>query len=106
MESVRTSKKIGLYTSINYLVFPGYNDREEEVEKMTRLIRETEIDQVQMRNLSLDPSLYLNAVKRPEGKPLGVKNLIELLKAEFPFLKIGYFNLPEADIREARAAVP
>lgn len=105
MESIRTSGKIGLFTSINYLVFPGYTDREEEVEKLRRLIGETEIDQVQMRNLSLDPSLYMRAVKRPGGKPLGVRNLIERLKDEFPSLKIGYFNLPEADIHGARAVV-
>jgi molybdenum cofactor biosynthesis enzyme MoaA len=30
MDSVRTAKKIGLFTSINYLVFPGYTDCEEE----------------------------------------------------------------------------
>ncbi len=102
MDSVRTAKKIGLFTSINYLVFPGYTDREEEVEKLKNLIAETGIDQVQMRNLSLDPSLYLNAVKRPEGKAIGVKNLVGMLKEEFPNLTIGYFNLPEADIRKKR----
>lgn len=101
MRSIRTSTKSGLFTSINYLVFPGYSDREEEVGKLRRLIGETGIDQVQMRNLSIDPSLYMNAVKRPAGRSLGVRNLIELLKDEFPSLKIGYFNLPEAEIRKA-----
>jgi molybdenum cofactor biosynthesis enzyme MoaA len=105
MDSVRIAKKIGLFTSINYLVFPGYTDREEEVGKLKDLIAETGIDQVQMRNLSLDPSLYLNAVKRPVGKAIGVKNLLAMLKKEFPFLTIGYFNLPESDIRTSRAKV-
>jgi pyruvate-formate lyase-activating enzyme len=102
MESVRTAKKIGLFTSINYLVFPGFTDREEEVEKLRTLISETGIDQVQMRNLSLDPSLYMNAVKRPGGKAVGVKNIVGMLKEEFPNLVIGYFNLPETDIRKSR----
>lgn len=104
IDSIRASKEIGLFTSMNLLVFPGYTDREEEAEKLFQLVRETEIDLVQMRNLSIDPSLYLNAVKRPGGKPLGVKNLVALLKAEFPFLRIGYFNLPEADIKQANGA--
>ena len=104
MDSVRTAKKIGLFTSINYLVFPGYTDREEEVAKLKNLIAETGIDQVQMRNLSLDPSLYLSAVKKPGGKAIGVKNLVGMLKEEFPNLTIGYFNLPEADIRKSREA--
>jgi len=98
MTSVKTAKKIGLYTSINYLIFPGYTDREEEVIKLKQLISEYNIDQVQMRNLSLDPSLYMNAVKRPVGKALGVRNLIDTLRSEFPDLVIGYFNLPEKDI--------
>jgi pyruvate-formate lyase-activating enzyme len=102
MDSVRTAKKIGLFTSINYLVFPGYTDREEEVGKLKNLIAETGIDQIQMRNLSLDPSLYLNTVKRPGGKAIGVKNLVGMLKEEFPNLIIGYFNLPEEDIRKSR----
>ena len=100
MESVRTAKKIGLYTSINYLVFPGYTDREEEVNELRNLISDTGIDQVQMRNLSLDPSLYLNAVTRPNGRTIGVRNLVTMLKQEFPDLTIGYFNLPEADINK------
>ena len=102
MTSVKTAKKIGLYTSINYLIFPGYTDREEEVIKLKQLISEYNIDQVQMRNLSLDPSLYMNAVKRPVGKALGVRNLIDTLRSEFPDLVIGYFNLPEKDISRNR----
>lgn len=106
MDSVRTAKKIGLFTSINYLVFPGYTDREDEVEKLKNLIAETGIDQVQMRNLSLDPSLYMNAVKRPGGKAIGVKNLVDMLKEKFPLLTIGYFNLPESDIEASRRKAP
>jgi pyruvate-formate lyase-activating enzyme len=102
MDSVRIAKKIGLFTSVNYLVFPGYTDREDEVEKLRVLVAKTGIDQVQMRNLSLDPALYLNAVKRPGGKAVGVKNLIGMLNEEFPNLIIGYFNLPAKDIRNGR----
>ncbi len=102
MDSVKVAKKIGLFTSINYLVFPGYTDREEEVEKLKTLIADTGIDQVQMRNLSLDPALYMQAVKRPRGKAMGVKNLVLALKEEFPGLTIGYFNLPEADIKKGK----
>jgi pyruvate-formate lyase-activating enzyme len=102
MESIRTAKKIGLFTSINYLVFPGYTDREEEVEKLKALIADTAIDQLQMRNLSLDPSLYLNAVQRPKGRAIGVKHLMAMLKKEFPDLVIGYFNLPKKDIQASR----
>ena len=102
MDSVRTAMKIGLFTSINYLVFPGYTDREEEVEELKTLITDSGINQIQMRNLSLDPSLYLNAVQRPKGRAIGVKNLMVMLKEEFPRLMIGYFNLPKTDIQASR----
>ncbi len=101
LESIRTANKIGLFTSINYLVFPGYTDREDEIEQMKHLIYNTGINQVQMRNLSIDPSLYMNAVEKPLGNAVGIKNLISILKEEFPHLVIGYFNLPEEGIKAA-----
>jgi pyruvate-formate lyase-activating enzyme len=102
LHSIKTAKNIGLFTSINYLVFPGYTDREEEVEKFKSLVADSGIDQVQMRNLSLDPSPYLHAVRRPKGRAIGVRNLIKMLKEEFPDIVIGYFNLPESDIVTSR----
>jgi len=101
MESVRVSKKIGLFTSLNYLVFPGYTDREDEVGKLMKLVAKTKIDLIQMRNFSIDPALYLRSVTRPDGKAIGVRGLIRQLKAEFPKLKIGYFNLPKKDMKKA-----
>jgi len=98
MESVRVSKKIGLFTSLNYLVFPGYTDREDEVEKLMKLVAKTGVDLIQMRNFSIDPSLYLRSVSRPEGKAVGVRKLIRKLKTEFPKLTIGYFNLPKKEM--------
>ncbi len=103
--AVRTAKEIGLFTSINYLIFPGYTDREEEVTALTAFLAETGVDQVQMRNLSIDPALYLAAVARPQGRAIGVRNLITLLREKFPQLVIGYFNLPASDISASRAPV-
>jgi molybdenum cofactor biosynthesis enzyme MoaA len=99
MESIRVSKKIGLFTSLNYIVFPGYTDRQDEVEKLFRLIAKTKVDLIQMRNFSIDPMLYMRSVDRPEGKAIGVRGLIRKLKKEFPKLKIGYFNLPRAQMK-------
>ncbi|MFN3739302.1 MAG: radical SAM protein [Thermodesulfovibrionales bacterium] len=98
IESIRISKRLGLFTSINLLVFPGYTDREEEVEGLIRLIEETGIDLVQMRNLSLDPYLYMKHVKRPSGLAIGIRNLIDLMKNRFPHLRIGYFNLSKKEM--------
>ncbi len=86
----------GLFTSINLLVFPGVTDREEEVEALFALIRRTGLHMVQVRNLNIDPRLYLAAVPPPRGKVLGIRTLLRLLRKEFPHVEIGYFNRPKA----------
>jgi hypothetical protein len=43
-----------------------------------------------MRNLNIDPDLYLRTVR--EGDGVGVSKMIEILRKEFPLLQFGYFN--------------
>ena len=88
--SLVQAKEKGIYTSMNLLVFPGFTDREEEVEGLTGLIRETNLDLIQMRNLNIDPDLYLKTMGRGEG--MGIAKMIDVLKKEFPSLRFGYFN--------------
>ena len=84
------SKEKGIYTSINLLVFPGFTDREEEVEGLIKLIRKADLDLIQMRNLNIDPDLYLKTMGIGEG--IGISKMIDILKKKFPFLQFGYFN--------------
>jgi pyruvate-formate lyase-activating enzyme len=88
--SLVKAKEKGIYTSINLLVFPGFTDREEEVEGLIKLIRKTDLDLIQMRNLNIDPDLYLKTMGRGEG--MGISKMIDILKKKFPFLQFGYFN--------------
>jgi pyruvate-formate lyase-activating enzyme len=90
LDSMMQAKKKGIYTSINLLVFPGFTDREEEVEGLIKLIRKTDLDLIQMRNLNIDPDLYLKAMGKGEG--MGISKMIDILKKEFPSLQFGYFN--------------
>ncbi|HSD50694.1 MAG TPA: radical SAM protein, partial [Candidatus Methylomirabilis sp.] len=94
-ESIRRAKALGLYTTINYLVFPGATDREEEVEALLELTRETGLDMIQLRNLSVDPELYLRTVPPPRGKCVGIRMLLRSIRREFPQVEIGYFNRPK-----------
>ncbi len=80
----------GIYTSINLLVFPGFTDREAEVEGLIELIRKTSLNLIQMRNLNIDPDFYLKAMGKGEG--MGISKMIAVLKKEFPSLQFGYFN--------------
>jgi len=69
---------------------PGFTDREEEVKRLTDLIRETNLDLIQMRNLNIDPDLYLEVMGKGSG--MGISKMIDLLRREFPSLQFGYFN--------------
>ncbi len=90
VSSLIRAKEKRIYTSINLLVFPGFTDREGEVEGLIDLIRKTNLDLIQMRNLNIDPDLYLKAMGRGEG--MGISKMVDILKKEFPCLQLGYFN--------------
>jgi pyruvate-formate lyase-activating enzyme len=94
-ESIRRAKGLGLYTTINYLVFPGVTDREEELEALLDLIREIRLDMIQMRNLSIDPDLYLRTVPPARGKCVGMRTVLRTIRREHPGVEIGYFNRPK-----------
>ncbi len=90
VDSLVAAKNKGVNTSINLLVFPGFTDREAEVEGLIELIRETSLNLIQMRNLNIDPDFYLKAMGSGEG--MGISKMIDILKRECPSLQFGYFN--------------
>jgi hypothetical protein len=90
IDSLIRAKEKGKYTSVNLLVFPGVTDRAPELERLIKLIGKTQLDLVQMRNLNIDPDLYLKAMG--SGGGIGISGMIGLLKGEFPRLQFGYFN--------------
>jgi len=94
VESIRRAKAMGIFTSINLLVFPGVTDREDEVEAFLSLVKTTQLDMIQVRNLSIDPHLYLKIVPPEETRCIGIRKLLRLLREEFPRLELGYFNRP------------
>lgn len=90
IDSLTLAKEKGAYTSINLLVFPGFTDREEELEGLINLIHQVKLDLIQMRNLNIDPDFYLKEMGK--GRGIGISRMIEILKDEFPALQFGYFN--------------
>ncbi|PLY00130.1 MAG: radical SAM protein [Desulfuromonas sp.] len=91
LESARRAKGNGMFTMLNYLVFPGISDREDEIEQLLKLIDEVGIDLIQMRNLSIDPLLYWSKMGA-EGGGIGMKRMLDRLKREIPRIQFGYFN--------------
>jgi hypothetical protein len=50
---------------------------------------------IQWRNFNIDPDWYLGKIGVTEtSEMLGIKQLMQLLKEEFPQLKFGYYNPP------------
>ncbi|RPE05879.1 radical SAM protein [Chitinophaga lutea] len=95
VESIKVVREHGGWASINYFVFPGMTDSVEEYEALRQLIKETGLSMIQWRNFNIDPDWYLGKVGVTEtGDCLGMKQMLELLREEFPDLKFGYFNPP------------
>jgi pyruvate-formate lyase-activating enzyme len=95
IESLKVVNGFGGWTSINYFVFPGMTDSEEEYEALRKVIKDTGLKMIQWRNFNIDPDWYLGKINVTDtGEFLGVKQLLELIKEEFPYLKYGYFNPP------------
>jgi pyruvate-formate lyase-activating enzyme len=100
IDSLKVVRDYGGWTSINYFVFPGMTDSIAEYEALRKLIKETNLRMIQWRNFNIDPDWYLGKINVGDtGEILGMKQLLELLKEEFPDLKYGYFNPPMERIK-------
>jgi pyruvate-formate lyase-activating enzyme len=93
IESLKIVDEFGGWSSINYFVFPGMTDTEGEYEALRKVIKETNLKMIQWRNFNIDPDWYLGKMGVTEPMQIfGVRNLMDMLREEFPNLKYGYFN--------------
>ena len=100
LESLKVANTYGAWTSINYFVFPGMTDSVSEYEALRKLISNTGLKMIQWRNFNIDPDWYLGKIGITEtSEVLGMKQLMELIKEEFPDLKFGYYNPPMERIK-------
>jgi len=100
MKSISIAKNLGGFVSLNYLVIPGFTDSEEEFTCFKKLLRANKIDMVQLRNLNIDPIFYFKEIRiSPDPiKLCGMREIISILKKQFPRLMLGYFNPPKSKI--------
>ncbi|NJB67484.1 pyruvate-formate lyase-activating enzyme [Desulfobaculum xiamenense] len=91
--TVTEAKRNGLFVSLNYLFFPGVNDTEGELTMLQDFVTDLKVDFIQLRNLNLDPELYLDLAKPfVPGPSMGFTNFKKRLKKAAPWLNFGYFN--------------
>ncbi|QAY67351.1 radical SAM protein [Paenibacillus protaetiae] len=90
--SLKYATDKGVYTSINYLIFPGVTDREEEIEAMIGFAKRTGLRMIQMRNLNIDPESYLSLIPKAQGEIYGMKQMLDIYRQELPDVVIGSFT--------------
>jgi pyruvate-formate lyase-activating enzyme len=104
--SLILAREAGVYSAINLLCFPGLIDCEDEIAALLAFLRETGVRLVQLRNLNIDPEVLLPRIPRPEGRPLGIRALIQTLRRELPDVEIGNFSRPVRRGSSSLASVP
>ncbi len=93
LQSITLAREHNIFVSLNLLFFPGITDTETELDGIVTLIRDCGINFIQMRNLNLDPDIYLNLVgDRDLGPQMGLENFQRRIKKECPWIEFGYFN--------------
>lgn len=91
--SITAAKERGVHVALNLLFFPGFTDTELETQALADLVKKTQVDFIQLRNLNIDPEYYLELMNGVEtGPALGFINFKKRLKKECPRLGFGYFN--------------
>lgn len=96
--SLRYAADQGVYTSINYLMFPGVFDREEEMEAMIQFVKDNGVRLIQLRNLNIDADMYMELIPPARGEVFGMKQAIEIYRQELPDVVIGSFtHVPPRD---------
>lgn len=90
--SIAYARAKGVGISLNMLLFPGLNDRPEELAAWRDFLRETAVPMVQLRNLNLDPDTFLDIMPQPETKAIGVSRFVRQLLDSVPGLTVGSFS--------------
>ena len=94
LESIFLGIRRDRHVAINYLNMTGVTDTPEETEALFSFLEKYPLHQIQWRNMNYDPLRYLKVMTKasPHGTPIGMKKLVNQVKARFPALRHGYFN--------------
>ncbi|MBU1121838.1 MAG: radical SAM protein [Candidatus Omnitrophota bacterium] len=99
LKSIEIAKKYKKFVSINLFIFPGVSDSKQEIEALTKFLKKTKIDMIQLRNLNIDQQYYIDSIPYKKLKPKGIPFLLGHIQKHFPRIKLGYFNLPKEQFK-------
>jgi pyruvate-formate lyase-activating enzyme len=96
VESLCIVSEYKRWSSINYLMFPGFTDTQIELDSLVSLIQKTDLKMIQTRNLNIDPLWYIHQADlvSEHQTSLGIPAWVTKIKERFPKLLLGYFNPP------------
>jgi len=96
LQSSREMTARGRFVSLNYFIFPGVSDCMAELDALAGFIEQGGVDMLQLRNLNIDPELYLTEMGGIySDEAMGVVAFVHALRRRFPRLRFGYFNPPK-----------
>jgi pyruvate-formate lyase-activating enzyme len=101
LKSIERALAAGLHVSINLFFMPGFTDMESEVRSLESFLKKYPVNMIQTRNLKIDPDFYFDSIGMVESEPMGVRNLVAMLKREYPHVRLGYYN-PAKELYGAR----
>lgn len=91
--AIAYAKDHGVKVAVNYLAYPGFNDRLSELNAMVDFCQAYHIDQIQIRNLNIDPKI-MTELYGEEEQGLGVPVMLNLLRENLPKTVIGNYSYP------------
>ncbi|HPR49280.1 MAG TPA: radical SAM protein [Spirochaetota bacterium] len=101
LQSIGNALEAGLHVSINLFFMPGFTDMETEVQALDSFLNKFPVHMIQTRNLNIDPDFYFDHIGFEESDPVGIRNLISILKRDHPNVALGYYN-PSKEVYRTR----
>ncbi|MFC1562249.1 radical SAM protein [candidate division KSB1 bacterium] len=103
--SAETARDAGVFVNLNLLVFPGITDQENEIDALLKFVGKCGVGRIQMKNLCIDPHLYLETVGYPASPGAGIRAMMDRVNQEYPAVQFGYFNLTKSQFQPGRQLV-
>jgi hypothetical protein len=101
--TLRAARSRRVFSNINLQVFPGITDTPAETGALVDLCRETGVEFIQLRNLSIDPSIYPPAGFGRSGGAIGMLKWLGAVKKALPGAGMGCYNSTMAEIEAQRS---
>lgn len=95
LESISIALRHNVWVSLNYFIFPGFTDSEAELSALTAFLEKFPVNMIQMRNLNMDPDLYINTLSEEAfnaSSGCGIGQWMEEVRKTCPTIRFGYFN--------------